>query len=626
MNLDPTIIKALTGYSLQLLPEILLAIAACILFLASTWKINQPIATTTALVALYGALTTLLISTQPLFSAVGIAVMLGGVFLLGLCSRDRHPLWLNMAVLGVLTVLCAHHEYVTHGAGTIEDQRESTRLLRKTDTAAADIQDAQQRTNSTVGPLYTTRLTIFIKFLAIIGSFLLVLLSWDEVEDAVAGEYFGCLLLITAGVCLTAAANDLVTLFLSLELISIPTYVLLYLPRSDRAGQEAAMKYFLLSIFSSAILLFGFSYLYGISGTTSIPAIIDSLDRSRNSGLSMVALVMILAGLGFKITAVPFHFYAPDVYQGTSTPGAATLAFVPKVAGFLVLIRLLGYVPQTAADANLIVSDQMPVLLWIMAAVTMSLGNLLAFLQDNIKRMLAYSGVAHAGYMLIGLAVAPRLAQDRVLLTGAVDAILFYLVAYGAMTIGAFAVLAAINSKERPVQTIGDLSGLGRSHPGLALMMALFLFSMLGLPLTIGFYGKFLLFGSALNLWSNSSTLSQGVTGLLTGSQTGQLFLILAVIGVINAAISGFYYLRMAGALFQGEELRPIQKRPSTPILVAIGICALITLVGGIYPEPLRAWIRYSLPHYTNSASVASSEEIQIETRVVNLPLANQTP
>jgi NADH-quinone oxidoreductase subunit N len=411
------------------------------------------------------------------------------------------------------------------------------------------------------------------------------------------------MLLITAGVCLSAAANDLITLFLSLELISIPTYVMLYLPKADAPAQEAAIKYFLLSIFSSAMLLFGFSYLYGLSGTTNIPAIIESLDRSRNSGFSMVALVMILAGLGFKITAVPFHFYAPDVYQGTSTSGAAILSFVPKVAGFLVLIRLLGYVPQTSADVSLSVSDHVPVLLWIMAAVTMTLGNVLAFLQDNLKRMLAYSSVAHAGYMLIGLAVTPKLLMEKnTAFTGGVEAVVFYLVAYGAMTIGAFAVLGAISTRERPIDTLNDISGLGRSQPGLALMMTLFMFSLLGLPMTAGFYGKLLLFGSALNLWANGAALPQGASQAV---QPAYLFMILAIIGVVNAAISGFYYLRVAGAMFLGEELKPIQKTAGGPVLASIVLCAFITLAGGIYPEPLRVVIHQAVPHPGSSAAMA---------------------
>ena len=265
-------------------------------------------------------------------------------------------------------------------------------------------------------PLALDRLGILIKWIALIGGGILLLASWNEVPKRQCGEYFGCLLLIVAGLSLTGSANELVTLFLSLELISIPTYVLLYLPEQDTAAQEAATKYFLLSVFSTAFLLFGFSYLYGLTGTTNIPAMIDAMDQSRAvkppssvpvPALALAALVMIVVGLGFKITAVPFHFYAPDVYQGTSTVVAATLAFVPKVAGFVAFFRVLGFVlPHHTAVIPTVFGSQMPILLWILAAVTMTLGNILALLQSNLKRLLAYSSVAHAGYMLIGLAVA----------------------------------------------------------------------------------------------------------------------------------------------------------------------------------------------------------------------------
>ena len=185
-----------------------------------------------------------------------------------------------------------------------------------------------------------------IRLIAIGGGILLVLFAWNELPDRQAADHQACLLVIIAGVCLTAAANDLVTLFLALELISIPTYVMLYLPRHDEAAQEAALKYFLLSIFSSGLLLFGFSYLYGLAGTTNISALLHTLNQADPRDMPLiaqVAMIMVVAGLGFKITAVPFHFYAPDVYQGTPTVGAALLAFVPKVAGFVGLVRVLGF-------------------------------------------------------------------------------------------------------------------------------------------------------------------------------------------------------------------------------------------------------------------------------------------
>src|SRR5262249_10414826 len=268
-----------------------------------------------------------------------------------------------------------------------------------------------------------------------------------------------CLLLVVAGTGLTGMANELVVLFLSLELVSIPTYVLLYLARYDLAAQEAALKYFLLSIFSSALLLFGFSYLYGLAGTTNLAALTATLGEATPSALpalALVALVMVVAGLGFRITAVPFHFYAPDVYQGTTTGLAALLSLVPKVVGFVALLRVLGFVhlegllSNPVPEASLAISGpvlnaQLPNPLWILPAVSMTLGNILALLQDDLKRLLAYSSVAHAGYMLMGLAAAAvRHDPESPTASAGIDAVLFYLVAYGGMTVGAFAVLACL--------------------------------------------------------------------------------------------------------------------------------------------------------------------------------------
>ncbi len=434
-------------------------------------------------------------------------------------------------------------------------------------------------TAGTVSVVWPDTLTFLVRVIALAGGAVLVLLSWNEVPDAVAGEYHACLLLITAGTSLTAAANELITLFLALELVSIPTYVLLYLPRADRPAQEAAVKYFLLSIFSSALTLFGFSYLYGLAGTTNLAALLETLGGadSRSAGLpplALVAVVLVVAGLGFRITAVPFHFYAPDVYQGTATANAALLAFVPKVAGFVALIRLLGYVSPAALGGGLTLGMQVPLLLWIVAAITMTLGNVLALLQDNLARLLAYSSVAHAGYMLIGLTVAPMLLvrADADTLPGGVGAVLFYLVAYGAMTIGAFGVISVLSTAGRRVERIDDLAGLGRSHPGLALLMALFLFSLIGLPLTAGFMGKFYLFFGAL-----VSPAEEGT----------RLYRVLAVIGAVNAAIGAYYYLRIIGVMYLRNPIQPLARPRSWAGLATLWACAAVTVWLGVYPAPV---------------------------------------
>ena len=426
-------------------------------------------------------------------------------------------------------------------------------------------------------------LAILVRAIALVGVAVLVLCGWNEVPERFAAEYHACLLLIAAGVGLTAAANELITLFLALELVSIPTYVLLYLPRADNAAREAATKYFLLSVFSSALLLFGFSYLYGLGGTTNLAAILQTFQNAATdhpAALTYVALVMVVAGLGFRITAVPFHFYAPDVYQGTSSTGAALLAFIPKVAGFVALFRVLGYITGGDLGSGLALGQQVPIFMWILAAATMTLGNLLALLQDNLKRMLAYSSVAHAGYMLIGLAVAPQI-QPGDDAQGGVEAVLFYLIAYGAMTIGAFGVLAYLNTGRRQVEDVDDLAGLSRSHPGLALLMALFMLSLIGMPATAGFVGKFLLFFGALDV---------------RNPEVAYLYRILVVIAALNAAVGGWYYLRVIAVMYLRNSLKPPEPAPSWPGLATLYACAAVTLAGGVYPEMLLKATRAVVP------------------------------
>jgi len=615
---DSQIVYSLTSYALPIIPEMILAVTACVLFLAATWHINHRTAAVTALIGVGAALLALYFSALTSVTTGGVLALVLGVLLFGMALREGKPLWIGTAIFGCVMLLVTFDLSSSGALKTVEERREALQeknkeLKRLTEapppaakerteqisTLKKDIksEEEQLRALEYSGPLYHSQLGLVIKFIALVGGFILVLCSWTEIPDSHAGEFHACLLLALAGTCLTAVANDLVTLYLALELISIPTYVLLYLPRTDNASQEAALKYFLLSIFSSALLLFGFSYLYGLTGNTNIPTVIEALRQSPlatagTQALSLVALVLVVAGLGFKIAAVPFHFYAPDVYQGTSIPGAALLAFLPKVAGFIALVRLLGYVWP---DPDGRVSDQVTVVLWIMAAVTMTLGNVLAFLQDNVKRMLGYSSVAHAGYMLIGLAVAPLLINGSSpefperKVVGGVEAMVFYLIAYGAMTIGAFAVLSYLSTKDRPVETVNDLSGAGRSHPGVSILMVLFLLSLVGMPATAGFYGKMLLFLGALGVHSDSTNA--------VSVQKSQLFMWLAIVGAVNAAISGYYYLRLVGVMFLSEELKPIKVKPGTaPTLACILLCALFTLWGGLWPNPFVAAIQKAIP------------------------------
>ncbi len=429
-------------------------------------------------------------------------------------------------------------------------------------------------------PFDPTGIAAIVRWFALIAAVIFCLVAYHEVSRETAGEYYGCLLVLIAGASLVGRANDLITLYLSLEMISIPTYVLLYLPVKTRAGQEAAMKYFLLSVLSSAVLLFGFSYLYGLTGTTNLHAIVDSLTDAHKvaaavSPLALIAAVCVVVGIGFKVTAFPFHFYAPDVYQGGPTGVVAVLATVPKLAGFVALARVLGLFGSAEQPFDA-VHTTVPLMLWLLAAASMSFGNVLALLQDNLKRMLAYSGVAHSGYMLMGLAAAGAGSS------GGMIAVLFYLAAYGLMTIGAFAVLAAIHSDSRPVETVDDLAGLGQDRPWASGLLAISLLSMIGLPLTAGFVGKFQLF---LAVWDAP-----------TGTPMGNLFRTLAVIAAVNAAVGAVYYLRVAGAMYLRSPLAPFDPRRHTLVIWAAGICAAGTLFLGIYPKPIAEAIRAAVP------------------------------
>jgi NADH-quinone oxidoreductase subunit N len=552
---DPTIVNALTGYLPLVVAEAILAVAACVLFVGGTWKARRNVWGMTALAGIA-------------LAGVGLAWTVANVPTVEAQKREIADL----------------KKPPKDGGAISDEQKEATAQ-----------KEASLLAGYHVSPLLHTRFALLIKLLALAGGVALVLVGWDEVPDEYAAEYHGCLLLIVAGTALTGAANDLITLFLSLELISIPTYVLLYLPRSDSAAQEAAVKYFLLSVFSSALLLFGFSYLYGLTGSTNLTVLNKSMTEGGPGPVAtktaVIAVLMVVAGLGFRIAAVPFHFYAPDVYQGTSLSAAALLAYIPKVAGFAALVRLL--VPMAVdvpVGEAVAAGAQVPVLLWIMAAVTMTLGNVLALLQNNLKRMLAYSSVAHAGYMLIGLAVVTRagakLSSGQ---TGdGVEAVLFYLAAYGAMTIGAFAVLSYLSTPKKQVETIDDVAGLARTHPGLALLMGLFLFSLIGMPATAGFWGKWQLFWGALNVPyrpDDPKSVDQS-----------RLFLMLAVIGAINAAIGAWYYLRVIAVMYLRDALEPLEQPKAWAALASIWLCALVTLGVGIYPNLLKEGVESARP------------------------------
>lgn len=415
-------------------------------------------------------------------------------------------------------------------------------------------------------------LTRFVQWLSLAVGVVLLLLGWRQPGEH-RPEYYACYLLIVAGVNLVAAANDLVSLFLSLELISIPTYVLLYIPSRRIEAQEATTKYFLLSVFSSALLLYGLSFLYGVVGATNLEVIRDAI-RGASSGpmplVLVVALLMVTAGLGFRITAAPFHFYAPDVFEGAALPGAALLAVFPKIAGFAGLIRIVEgtLLLEPTGARSWSMAGQATLLFGVLALVTMFTGNLLALLQDNVRRLFAYSGISHAGYMLVGLAAGPAEGPA----VDGTEAVLFYLVVYGVMTLGAFAVLASLEGEGRGAERIEDLAGLCRTSPVRAGLMAVFLFSLTGLPPTAGFWGKLNLLLAA---WSHASP---GLRGL-------------AIVLAINAAIGAWYYLRLIGTMYLVAPKPGASAAPNPPALLATAVCGALTIAIFVLPGPLWQWV-----------------------------------
>lgn len=461
-------------------------------------------------------------------------------------------------------------------------------------TYEAAAETAKLQTLRTLAIIDPTGAAGFVRWMAIGSAALFLLIGWRELTDDTAAEYAACVLVAAAGASLVGRANDLVSLFLALEMVSIPTYVLLYLPTRTRGSQEASMKYFLLSVLSSGVMLFGFSYLYGATGTTNLGAMNATLSAAHATSvtpMALVGIVMAIAGLGFRIAAVPFHFYAPDVYQAGPTGVVAQIAFLPKLVGFVALARILGLI---APLGNAIPFDSVhtliPMTLWALAAVTMTFGNVVALLQDDLKRLFAYSGIAHSGYMLIGLVTASAVAGTTDAAQSGVDAILFYLAAYGLMTLGAFALLLSL-AGEKEISTVDDLAGLGHAKPLSAAILALFLISMIGLPLTAGFVGKMQLFAGAVAL--------EGPPG------ARNLYLGLVAVAALNAAMAAVYYLRIVGTMYQRETLAgSTPNRAPVPFAAAV-VCAIGTIAFGVYPMPLAKFAREAAPLATPAPTAA---------------------
>ena len=394
----------------------------------------------------------------------------------------------------------------------------------------------------------------FFKLVAI-GSGILVLLATMEFfagrTSQNEGEIYALIVFMVLGLVLMAAAADLILLFLSIEFVSLVSYVLAGALKGDRRSNEAGIKYFFYGAAASAVMLYGFTFLYGVSGTTNLYRLMQHV-AFLPAGFLALAVVLVLAGLGFKISLVPFHQWTPDVYEGAPTPITAFLSVGSKAAGFAALLRVLYVAVPVQGWVTLVAG---------LAAISMTLGNLVALSQQNIKRMLAYSAIAHGGYMLIGLVAITASATP---VGSGVDALLFYLLAYTFTNIGAFAV-AIVIERALGSDAIQDYAGLSQRAPFSAVAMAVFMLSLTGIPPTALFFGKLMLFGAAIN------------SGLLW----------LAVIGIVNSVISLFYYVGVIQAMWQmapPEGARPI---PETSLSrTVLGVAVVATMIIGIFPQP----------------------------------------
>ncbi len=391
----------------------------------------------------------------------------------------------------------------------------------------------------------------FFRLLVIAVGILVVFSSVDYLkrEHAPGGEYYALVLFSIAGQSVMASANELIMIFIGLEISSIASYILAGYLRADARNNESALKYFLLGSFATAFLLYGVAWIYGTTGSTNLTRIHEALAASNGPmGLATAAAALIFVGFAFKISAVPFQSWAPDVYQGAPAPVSAFLSVGPKAAAFAVLLRvfLTAFGPITSA--------WMP-LVWGVALATMTVGNLAAILQSNVKRLLAYSSIAHAGYVLVAVTAHSG---------GGSAAAMFYLAAYALTNVGAFAVVAYFSRKGEQFVAVDDFAGLAQRQPAMAAMLTIFLLSLIGVPLTGGFFGKFYIFKAALDahlVW-------------------------LTALGLLNSAVAAYYYLRLLVVMYFKEPGESTENLPApgAALRIAVYASALGVLLLGIFP------------------------------------------
>jgi NADH-quinone oxidoreductase subunit N len=382
--------------------------------------------------------------------------------------------------------------------------------------------------------------SVFFHFviLAVVALVILTSFEYMAVQRIRAGEYYGLILFGAVGMALMSSAMELVLIFIALEISSISTYILTGFRLRESSSAESSLKYFLLGSFATAFFLYGVALMFGATGSTNIAQISQAL-QSGAPALAYVAMALMFVGLGFKVASAPFHIWTPDVYEGAPAPIVALMSTAPKAAVFAVLLRIIF---QANAPGRFW-------LIWVSAALSMCLGNIAALVQTNIKRLLAYSSIAHAGYLLMAFAAAPD--------TGT-SAVMFYTAAYAAMNVGAFAVVSHFASFGERYVTLDDYAGLGRRYPYLAATLSIFLLSLIGIPITGGFFAKFYVFSVALKA---------NLVGL-------------TIIAVINSAIAAYYYLRVIVVMYMRE---PREEVPLAPAPIALRTALAISLAATIY-------------------------------------------
>lgn len=414
------------------------------------------------------------------------------------------------------------------------------------------------------GMIVNDSLRLGFSFVFILVSFLTILTStvWIDREDVPSGEYHSLLLFATFGMLLMASGNDFVIIFLGLETLSIATYVLAGLRRSDLKSNESAMKYFILGSLASAFLLYGMALVYGATGSTNITEIAANLGNAQFPALLLVGGAMLLIGFCFKIAAAPFHVWTPDVYEGAPSVITGFMAAGPKAAAFASFIRIfvIGFPVIAGAQATGYLNESWVTVIAILAMLSMTVGNVAAIMQNNIKRMLAYSSISHAGYALVGF-VGAGVATTVAGRDTAIAAVAFYMLTYAIANLGAFSIIALLGQKNDRRTEFEDFNGIGFRSPVLAFTLSLFMLSLFGLPLTGGFIGKVLVFRPAIEAGNT----------LLT---------VMVVVAVINTAVSAYYYLRLIVVMFFKERTTDwvVPKIPT-----AVAAVLLITVIGVFY-------------------------------------------